>query len=83
MPRDELDAFGRLYLNYGLLATWDGSVTMLAGSGVGGGTLINWMTSIDAPRLCGPSGVATTASAGSRTARHGATTSPRSRRSSR
>ena len=49
MPRDELDAFGRLYLNYGLLATWDGSVTMLAGSGVGGGTLINWMTSIDAP----------------------------------
>ena len=49
MPRDELDAFGRLYLNYGLLATWDGSVTMLAGSGVGGGTLVNWMTSIEAP----------------------------------
>jgi choline dehydrogenase-like flavoprotein len=49
MPRDELDAFGRLYLNHGLLATWDGSVTMLAGSGVGGGTLINWMTSMEAP----------------------------------
>jgi choline dehydrogenase-like flavoprotein len=49
MPRDELDAFGRLYLNHGLLATWDGSLTMLAGSGVGGGTLINWMTSIEAP----------------------------------
>jgi len=49
MPRDELDAFGRLYLNYGLLATWDGSVTMLAGSGVGGGTLVNWMTAIEAP----------------------------------
>ena len=49
MPRDELDAFGRLYLNHGLLATWDGSVTMLAGSGVGGGTLVNWMTSIEAP----------------------------------
>jgi choline dehydrogenase-like flavoprotein len=49
MPRDELDAFGRLYLNHGLLATWDGSVTMLAGSGVGGGTLVNWMTSIGAP----------------------------------
>ncbi len=49
MPRDELDAFGRLYLNHGLLATWDGSVTMLAGSGVGGGTLINWMTSVEAP----------------------------------
>jgi choline dehydrogenase-like flavoprotein len=49
MPRDELDAYGRLYLNYGLLSTWDASITMLAGSGVGGGTLVNWMTSLDAP----------------------------------
>ena len=29
--------------------TWDGAITMLAGAGVGGGTLVNWMTSIDAP----------------------------------
>ncbi len=49
MPRDELDAFGRLYLNHGLLSTWDGSVTMLAGAGVGGGTMVNWMTSMEAP----------------------------------
>ncbi len=49
MPRDELDAYGRLYLNYGLLSTWDGAVTLLAGSGVGGGTLVNWMTCLDAP----------------------------------
>jgi choline dehydrogenase-like flavoprotein len=49
MPRDELDAYGRLYLNYGLLTTWDGSITMLAGSGVGGGTLVNWMTCLDTP----------------------------------
>lgn len=49
MPRDELDAFGRLYLNYGLLSTWDGAITMLAGSGVGGGTLVNWMTCLDVP----------------------------------
>jgi choline dehydrogenase-like flavoprotein len=49
MPNDELDAFARLYLNLGLLTTWDGSVTMLAGTGVGGGTLVNWMTSIAAP----------------------------------
>jgi choline dehydrogenase-like flavoprotein len=49
MPREELDAFGRLYLNHGLLATWDGSVTLLAGSGVGGGTLVNWMTTIAPP----------------------------------
>jgi len=49
MPRTELDAFDRHYLNHGLTTTWDGSVTMLAGTGVGGGTLINWMTSIAAP----------------------------------
>ncbi|HLX35138.1 MAG TPA: GMC family oxidoreductase [Candidatus Limnocylindrales bacterium] len=49
MPRIELDAFSRLYLNHGLLSTWDGAVTILAGSGVGGGTLVNWMTCIDAP----------------------------------
>ena len=49
MPRAELDAFDRLYLNHGLTTTWDGSVTMLAGTGVGGGTLVNWMTCIEAP----------------------------------
>ena len=49
MPRTEVDAFDRLYLNHGLLTTWDGSVTMLAGTGVGGGTLVNWMTCISAP----------------------------------
>ena len=49
MPRTEVDAFDRLYLDRGLLSTWDGSVTMLAGAAVGGGTLINWMTSIPAP----------------------------------
>jgi len=49
MPANELDAYDRLYLNHGLLTTWDGSVTMLAGTGVGGGTLVNWMTSIAAP----------------------------------
>jgi choline dehydrogenase-like flavoprotein len=49
MPRDELDAYSRLYLNHGLLSTWDASVMMLAGSGVGGGTLVNWSTVMDAP----------------------------------
>jgi choline dehydrogenase-like flavoprotein len=49
MPTNELDAFGRLYLNHGLLSTWDGSVTMLAGTAVGGGTLVNWMTCLPAP----------------------------------
>jgi choline dehydrogenase-like flavoprotein len=49
MPRAEVDAFDRLYLDLGLLTTWDGSITMLAGAAVGGGTLVNWMTSIGAP----------------------------------
>lgn len=49
MPRTELEAFSRLYLNHGLLSTWDGAVSMLAGSGVGGGTVVNWMTCIDIP----------------------------------
>jgi len=49
MPRAEIDAYSRLYLNHGLLATWDGAITILAGSGVGGGTLVNWMTCIDVP----------------------------------
>jgi len=49
MPRDELDAYDRLYLNHGLTDTWDGAVTMLAGGAVGGGTLVNWMTCIDSP----------------------------------
>ena len=49
MPTNELDAYARLYLERGLLSTWDGAVTFLAGSGVGGGTLVNWMTTIEAP----------------------------------
>jgi choline dehydrogenase-like flavoprotein len=48
MPRDELDAFDRLYLDHGLVSSWDGSVTFLAGGTVGGGTTVNWMTSIPA-----------------------------------
>lgn len=48
MPRAEVDAFDRLYLDHGLTSTWDGSVTILAGTGVGGGTLVNWMTCIEA-----------------------------------
>jgi len=50
LPTDELDAYDRVYLNHGLLTTWDGSITMLAGAAVGGGTFVNWMTSIPVPR---------------------------------
>jgi len=48
MPTDELDAYRRVYLNHGLLTTWDGAVTMLAGTAVGGGTVVNWMTCLPA-----------------------------------
>ncbi|MFI5225189.1 MAG: GMC family oxidoreductase N-terminal domain-containing protein [Candidatus Limnocylindrales bacterium] len=44
MPTDELAAYDRLYLDHGLTASWDGAVSILAGSSVGGGTTINWMT---------------------------------------
>jgi choline dehydrogenase-like flavoprotein len=49
MPRSELDGYDRLYLDHGLTATWDGSVSMLAGAAVGGGTTVNWMTCLPAP----------------------------------
>ena len=49
MPTDELAAFDRVYLNHGLTPSWDGAVVTLAGTGVGGGTLVNWATTIDAP----------------------------------
>jgi choline dehydrogenase-like flavoprotein len=49
MPRSELDGFDRLYRDHGLTATWDGSVSILAGAVVGGGTTVNWMTTIAAP----------------------------------
>jgi choline dehydrogenase-like flavoprotein len=49
MPTDELGAFDRLYLNHGFNVSWDASIMTLAGTGVGGGTLVNWMTCIDPP----------------------------------
>ena len=65
MPRAELDGFDRHYLDHGLTTTWDGSITMLAGTGVGGGTLINWMTCIDAPEI-GPRRLGARARSGGR-----------------
>ena len=49
MPRTSSTPSTGSTSNHGLLSTWDGAITMLAGSGVGGGTLVNWMTSIVAP----------------------------------
>jgi choline dehydrogenase-like flavoprotein len=44
LPTDELAAFDRLYLDRGLTATWDGGISILAGSCAGGGTTVNWAT---------------------------------------
>jgi choline dehydrogenase-like flavoprotein len=49
MPRDELSAFDRVYLNHGFNVSWDASIMTMAGAGVGGGTLVNWMTCIPLP----------------------------------
>jgi choline dehydrogenase-like flavoprotein len=49
MPTDELTAHATMYLNHGLVSSWDGSLVVLAGGAVGGGTTINWMTSVRLP----------------------------------
>ncbi len=42
----ELPAYQRSYLNAGPFPTLDGQVTIQAGSGLGGGTVINWTNSL-------------------------------------
>jgi hypothetical protein len=49
MPRNELEAFNRLYLDHGMTATGDLGLVILAGSALGGGTLINWATCLEPP----------------------------------
>ena len=45
----ESDAYGSMYLDSGLNSTADGGVLMLAGSTLGGGTVINYTTSFPTP----------------------------------
>jgi choline dehydrogenase-like flavoprotein len=45
----EAEAFGELYLDAGLAATDDLAVSILAGACVGGGTTVNWSTSLRLP----------------------------------
>lgn len=49
MPTDELSAFDLLYLDHGMTSTSDVGLAILAGSALGGGTLINWSTCIEPP----------------------------------
>ena len=48
-PTRERDAYERLYLDSGFTATDDAHIVILAGGTVGGGTTVNWMTSIPVP----------------------------------
>ncbi len=45
----ELDGLGDLFLDRGLAATSDRWISIRAGSAVGGGTVVNWSTSLRAP----------------------------------
>ncbi len=45
----ELDGLGALFLDRGLAATSDRWISIRAGSAVGGGTVVNWSTSLRAP----------------------------------
>jgi len=49
LPRLEAEAWRDLYLDRGTTGPRDLSVTILAGAAVGGGTTVNWTTSIAAP----------------------------------
>jgi choline dehydrogenase-like flavoprotein len=49
LPRGEGAAFRDLFLDRGTTATADLGITILAGSGVGGGTTVNWTTSLPPP----------------------------------
>ena len=46
---DELSGFSRLYLNAGGMASQDGSIGLLAGSCLGGGTVVNYTFSFRTP----------------------------------
>lgn len=45
----ELDGLGSLFLDRGLAATTDRWISIRAGSAVGGGTVVNWSSSLRAP----------------------------------
>ncbi len=49
MSPGELDGFDRLYLDHGLTATSDLGIAILAGSTLGGGTVVNWATCFAPP----------------------------------
>ncbi|MEZ6109415.1 MAG: FAD-dependent oxidoreductase, partial [Pirellulaceae bacterium] len=49
LGQGEWDGNRKLFDKQGSLATDDGRITLLAGRGVGGGTVVNWMTTLETP----------------------------------
>lgn len=47
----EIDGFQQMYEKAGLLTTSDGSISILAGSSLGGGTTVNWACCIPLPPM--------------------------------
>lgn len=45
----ELDGYASLFVDRGIAATSDRAIALLAGSAVGGGTIVNWSTSLRIP----------------------------------
>jgi long-chain-alcohol oxidase len=48
-PRHETEALRTLYMDRGMATTADGSITLLAGSTLGGGTVVNYTTAMPTP----------------------------------
>ncbi len=49
VPRDELTSMDTMYEKYGALVTEDTTMSILAGSTLGGGTVVNWSASFRTP----------------------------------
>jgi choline dehydrogenase-like flavoprotein len=49
VPRDELSSMETMYEKYGALVTEDTAISVLAGSTLGGGTVVNWSASFRTP----------------------------------
>src|SRR5206468_2868684 len=49
LDRRELDGYAALFVDRGIATTTDRAIALLAGSALGGGTIVNWNTSLRIP----------------------------------